>query len=348
MIRQLLVLVAALAFSKTMSVAHALQSNQNEDEGVGDVKEFKNWNLSLPTLGGKQFWTDYRWWQGWRIQYNSTLDHWRLLDPNSVRRAWGTRQAVLDELAQVASQNPTSEAPTEVVLLIHGLMRTASSMAPIEAELLRYDRESARVNPDTAKLRTAVSFSYASTRDPITKHSAALRELVENLPGQPKISMVGHSLGNIVFRQAVGEWQRNGDPKNVLPRLNRVVMLGPPNQGSSFAKKLSRMGLFETITGNSGMQLGPSWQSLSNGLGTPPCPFAIVAGDISKSPIQNPLLSGPSDGVVTLEEAALDGMAEIVAVPVVHSFLMSDSSVVRATVSFLSGSGLSIALDTKK
>jgi len=348
MIRQLLVLVAALAFSKTMSVAHALQSNQNEGEGVSDVKEFKNWNLSLLTLGGKQFWTDYRWWQGWRIQYNSTLNHWRLLDPNSVRRAWGTRQAVLDELAQVASQNPTSEAPTEVVLLIHGLMRTASSMAPIEAELLRYDRESARVNPDTAKLRTAVSFSYASTRDPITKHSAALRELVENLPGQPKISMVGHSLGNIVFRQAVGEWQRNGDPKNVLPRLNRVVMLGPPNQGSSFAKKLSRMGLFETITGNSGMQLGPSWQSLSNGLGTPPCPFAIVAGDISKSPIQNPLLSGPSDGVVTIEEAALEGMAEIVAVPVVHSFLMSDSSVVRATVSFLSGSGLSIALDTKK
>jgi len=348
MIRQLLVLVAALAFSKTMSVAHALQSNQNEDEGVGDVKEFKNWNLSLPTLGGKQFWTDYRWWQGWRIQYNSTLDHWRLLDPNSVRRAWGTRQAVLDELAQVASQNPTSEAPTEVVLLIHGLMRTASSMAPIEAELLRYDRESARVNPDTAKLRTAVSFSYASTRDPITKHSAALRELVENIPGQPKISMVGHSLGNIVFRQAVGEWQRNGDPKNVLPRLNRVVMLGPPNHGSAFAKKLSQMGLFETITGNSGMQLGPSWQSLSNGLGTPPCPFAIVAGDISKSPLQNPLLSGPSDGVVTIEEAALEGMAEIVAVPVVHSFLMSDPSVVRATVSFLSGSGLSIALDTKK
>ena len=348
MIRQLLVLLAALAFSMTMSVAHALQSNQNEDEGIGDMKEPKNWNLSLATLGGKQFWTDYRWWQGWRIQYNSTLDHWRLIDPNSVRRAWGTRQAVLDELAQVASQNPTSQAPTEVVLLIHGLMRTASSMAPIEAELLRYDQASARLNPDTAKMRTSVSFSYASTRDPITKHSAALRELVENLPGQPKVSIVGHSLGNIVFRQAVGEWQRNGDPRNVLPRLNRVVMLGPPNQGSSFAKNLSRMGLFEIITGNSGMQLGPAWQSLANGLGTPPCPFAIVAGDISKSPIQNPLLSGPSDGVVTIEEAALEGMAEIVAVPVVHSFLMSDSSVVRATVSFLSGSGLGNALDTKK
>ena len=348
MIRQLMVLFAALAFSKTMGVAYSMQSNPKEEEEIGTAKDSKNWNLALPTLGGMQFWTDYRWWNGWRVQYNSTLDHWRLLDPNSVRRTWGKRKAVLDELTQFANQNPTSESPTEVVLLIHGLMRTASSMDPIEAELVRHDKDSIRLNPETGKMRTAVAFAYASTRDPITSHSAALRELVENLPGTPKISIVGHSLGNIVFRQAVGEWQRNGDPKNVLPRLNRVVMLGPPNQGSSFAAKLSRMGLFETITGNSGMQLGPSWQKLSSGLGTPPCPFAIVAGDISKSPIQNPLLSGPSDGVVTIEEATLDGMTEIASVPVIHSFLMSDPSVVRATVSFLSGSGLNNALEPKK
>jgi hypothetical protein len=348
MFRHLLVLCTALAFSRTIGIAHSMQSTSNEDEEIDNAKESKKWNIPLPTLGGKQFWTDYRWWQDWRVQYNSTLDHWRLLDPKSVRRAWGTRQSVLDELAQIVSQNPTAAAPTEVVLLIHGLMRSASSMAPLETELIRHDKDSVRLNPEVAHLRTAVYFSYASTRDPITTHSAALRELVENLPGQPRISMVGHSLGNIVFRQAVGEWQRNGDPKNVLPRLNRVVMLGPPNQGSSFAAKLSRLGLFETITGNSGMQLGSSWQTLRDGLGTPPCPFAIVAGDISKSAIQNPLLSGPSDGVVTIEEASLDGMAEIVAVPVVHSFLMSDSSVVHATVSFLSGSGLSDALAPKK
>lgn len=323
-------------------------SSSNDDE-LGDMKEnAKPWNLPLPTLGGKQFWTDYRWWQGWRIQYNSTLDHWRLLDPNAVRRAWGGRQAMLDELSRVSASNQVESNPSEVVLLVHGLMRTASSMDPIEKELARVDRDLMILQPDFAKKRTAISFSYASTRDPISVHSAALRELVENLPGQPRISMVGHSLGNIVFRQAIGEWQRNGDPKKVLPRMNRVVMLGPPNQGSSFAAKLSRLGLFETVTGNSGMQLGPSWDQFRNGLGTPPCPFAIVAGDISKSPIQNPLLSGPSDGVVTLEEAALDGMAEIASVPVVHSFLMSNSSVVRATVSFLSGNGLKDALDANK
>ncbi len=350
----IMLFVAWLTSLALVAPAVAMQSDSENaltktDEEATELKDdAKLWNLSLPTLGGKQFWTDYRWWQGWRVQYNSTLDHWRLLDPNSVRRAWGGRQAMIDELAKVASANPTVPPPEEVVLLMHGLMRSAGSMEPIQRELARVDTESKKQHPDTARVRTAIGFSYASTREPISKHSAALRELVENLPGQPRISMVGHSMGNIVFRHAIGEWQRNGDPKQVLPRLNRVVMLGPPNQGSTFAAKLSRLGIFETITGNSGMQLGPSWDTFRDGLGTPPCPFAIVAGDISKIPVQNPLLSGPSDGVVTLEEAALEGMTELVAVPVIHSFLMSDSSVVKGTVSFLSGNGLRDGMDAKK
>jgi pimeloyl-ACP methyl ester carboxylesterase len=318
-------------------------------------EDTKYWNLSLPTLGGKQFWTDYRWWNGWRVQYNGTLGHWRLIDPNSIRRAWGGRQAMLDELAKVvASANANVNTsvgavaePTEVVLLLHGLMRSASSMEPIEREVNRVDALSSSTADPSKTKRTVIGYSYASTREPISNHSAALRELVENLPGQPRISLVGHSMGNIVFRHAIGEWQRNGDPKQVLPRLHRAVMLGPPNQGSAFAAKLSKLGLFEVVTGNAGMQLGPSWDTVRDGLGTPPCPFAVVAGDISKSTIQNPLLAGPSDGVVTMEEAALDGMAEMVAVPVMHSFLMSDPKVVRGTVAFLSGGSLQDSIESR-
>jgi hypothetical protein len=345
MLRQVPILVTVFFFQATIGFA---QPDTGLDEVSDNLKEKANWNLPLPTMGGMQFWTDYRWFHGWRVQYNSTLNHWRLLDPNSVRRAWGSRQAVLDELSLVVERSSNVKAPTEVVILMHGLMRTASSMSPIETELLRYDQESAKQSNENKPGRTAVYFSYASTRDSIASHSAALRELIENLPGNPKISAVGHSLGNIVFRQAIGEWQRDGDPTNVLPRLNRIVMLGPPNQGSAFAARLAKLGVFETITGNSGMQLGPSWQALKDGLGTPPCPFAIVAGDISSSPLQNPLLDGPSDGVVTLEEATLEGVTEIATVPVIHSFLMSDPSVVRATVSFLSGNGLESSLDSKK
>jgi hypothetical protein len=95
--------------------------------------------------------------------------------------------------------------------------------------------------------------------------------------------------------------------------------------------------LFESITGSTGMHLGPAWKQIQDALGTPPCPFAIVVGDISESMIQNPLLEGPSDGVVTTNEAYLEGASEVITVPVVHSFLMSDSNAISATVRFLDG-----------
>lgn len=306
-------------------------------EGKVMEDSVKGWNLPLVTLGGKQFWTDFRWWHGWKVQYNSTLDHWRLIDPNGIRRAWGGRQAMLDELNRVIESTTPPAALDEVILLAHGLFRSNGSMMPIAEEL---QRVSSHQTEEPAIHRSAVSMTYASTRDSIPEHSAAMRELLENLPGTPRISFVGHSLGNIVFRHAIGQWKANGDPKKMLDRLHRVVMLGPPNQGSAFAASLSRLGLFETLTGSTGMHLGPAWEKLQDSLGTPPCPFAIVIGDISSSPLKNPFLNEPNDGVVTITEATLEGAAEIKTFPVVHSFLMRDDTIVRATVSYLMGHGL--------
>lgn len=313
-----------------------------EEDDVDESK--KGWNLALPTLGGKQFWTDYRWWYGWRLQYNGTLDHWRLLDPSGIRRAWGGKQAMLDELDEVIKRSPAQDKIEEVVLLVHGLFRTKESMSPIaerweaahgEQPLFRQTDRGL-----TNSRKVCVSISYASTRASIENHATAFRELVENLPGEPRISFVGHSLGNIVFRKAIGEWQSVGDPKKVLPRLHRAVMLGPPNHGSAFAASLSQLGVFETLTGASGMHLGPAWDKLQSSLGTPPCPFAIVVGDISGSYLSNPLLEGPSDGIVTVQEAQLEGAKETKTFPVLHSFLMSDPQIIESTLRFLGGGTL--------
>lgn len=299
-------------------------------------------NVELPTLGGKQFWTDHRWWYGWRVQYNHTLDHWRLLDDRSIRKAWGTKEAMLEALEeakqrkQVATEE-TEVPASEVVFLLHGLMRTSSSMRPIEIKLQeKYEGAGEKKTSDPGTTAPCIiRYSYASTRAPITSHAEAFRELVENLPGKPRIKIAGHSLGNIVTRLAIAQWSTQGDPKGVLERLDRVVMLGPPNQGSSFAKRLSQLGLFETITGKAGMQLGPQWDGFQENLGIPPCPFAILAGDLTGSPIQNPLLDGPNDAVVTVEEAKLEGMTEFKTYPVLHSLLMQDSRCVVDAVEFL-------------
>ena len=282
-------------------------------------------NLPMPTLGGKQFWTDYRWAGGWRLQRNAVTGHWRVLDAADVRRAWGSREDCLAKFQTHASaliSEPT--ATTSVVVLVHGLMRTAGSMDPLAQA---FKRRGDGMLP--------IAFSYASTQASVDSHASALREWVDNLPGRPQLSFVGHSLGNIVIRRALALWQREGDPQQVLPRLHRMVMLGPPNQGSSIARRLARLGLFETITGASGRELGVAWNELQEKLAVPPCPFCIIAGDLSESSFQNPLLDGKSDFVVTLDETRLDGATQSIALPVLHSFLMSDSRAVESTVEFV-------------
>lgn len=324
----------------TFSSAHG--QNQAKEQNLDDDK--KGWNVPLPTMGGMQFWTDHRWWHGWRLQYNGTLDHWRLLDPSGIRRAWGGKNAMLAELEKIQRQSPPTVKLEEVVLLVHGLFRTKDSMVPVQEAWEERNKLQAALQPGdrfhAGASRVCFAISYASTRASIDNHAAAFRELVENLPDTPRISFVGHSLGNIVFRRAIGEWQTTGDPRGVLPRLNRAVMLGPPNQGSAFAASLSRLGIFETLTGASGMHLGPAWEKLQASLGTPPCPFAIVVGDISGSYLSNPLLEGPSDGIVAVEEAQLDGATETKTYPVLHSFLMNDPAILKSTLSFLEGGHL--------
>ncbi len=105
--------------------------------------------------------------------------------------------------------------------------------------------------------------------------------MIESLPGKPKIDLVAHSMGNIVIRHALADWQRAGDPTGALSRFQKMVMLGPPNQGAMIAKRLAKTGVFGVVTGAGALELGPAWESLEPRLAIPNFPFAIVAGNVS-------------------------------------------------------------------
>ncbi len=280
-------------------------------------------NLAMPTLGGMQFWTDHRWWNGWKIQQHASTGHWRLIDPLLVRRAWGPLEnceATLREAMEAEPHQPTEH----VTILLHGLMRTSRSMNPL-ANSLKEQRPG-----------EIICFEYASTRASIDRHAEAFRNLVESLEGTPTIDLAAHSMGNIVVRRAIFEWRRpGGDPKKVLTRLRSMVMLGPPNQGASIAKQLGRLEVFGWITGRGGMELGPKWDDLSRKLSTPPFPFAVVAGKLDPRIPQNPLVEGASDFVVSVEETKLEGMTDFLEVPCLHSFLMDDSRVQQQVAHFM-------------
>ncbi len=277
-------------------------------------------NWQTPTLGGKQLWTDFQWRGGWRIQQNVLTKHWRLLDPNNVRQAWGSRAACEAELNQ---RNPNKLLPTtHVIVLMHGLGRTSSSMRGIA----KYLEENG--------FGTTICLEYASSRDSISHHAAALRDVISGLPADVRLDFIGHSMGNIVVRHAIGDWQKANE-KSVLSRIEHVVMLGPPNQGASIARQLARTGVFGFVAGEGALELGKKWSDLELKLATPPCPFGIVAGRLAESSFSNPLVAGASDFVVSVEETKLDGAADFLEVPVLHSFLMDSPEVQRAVGSFL-------------
>ncbi|MEO8269547.1 MAG: lipase [Aureliella sp.] len=288
---------------------------QDEEQSA---TQLPNWKL--PTLGGKQMWTDHFWRQAWRIQQNALTGHWRLLDANNVRHAWGNRAACDAALQQ---QGLDDKLPSgQAIVLLHGLMRSASSMSGL-----------ARSLSDSLE-RSIINFEYASTRGSISDHAAALRELIAGLPADVRLSFVGHSMGNIVVRHALGDWQRAGD-QATLARVEQVIMLGPPNQGAAIARQLAKTGIFGWVTGQGGMELGPNWTDFEANLAIPNCPFGIVAGHLPESNLRNPLVDGASDFVVSVNETHLTGESDFLEVPRLHSFLMDDPVVQQAVASFI-------------
>ncbi len=279
--------------------------------------------IPIPTFGGLQVWTDHAYQRGYRIQHNIVTDHWRLIDSSNRRWTSGTR-----ERCEVLLQKQIKRSPPEIdsqhcIVLIHGLMRTRHSMIPLRNVLKKKcDRET-------------VCFSYASTRATMGQHAEALREFLESFPRTQTFSFVGHSMGNIVIRRLIADLQADRENSELLERCKRMVMLGPPNQGSTIARYLSSVGLFEQIAGEGAMELGPKWEQFVKSLATPPFPFLIVAGEMQPSGFQNPLLEGTSDFVVEVDEARLEGSESFVTVPVLHSFLMNDVRVQKIVMQFL-------------
>jgi hypothetical protein len=283
----------------------------------------RKWGEGVPTLGGKQFWNDFRWWYGLRLQQHQLTRHWRVLSPHNRRLVWGSLPHVWKNFLELKQSIP-AQPMAKAVILLHGLIRTSSS--------LRRMGETLRENG----WEFVIDFRYASTRATISQHAAALRSVVRGLPADTRLSFVCHSMGNIVLRHAIGDWQRRFGDRRFLERMDRVVMLAPPNQGSAIARTLAWTGIFQWITGHAGLQLGRDWPELESHLGIPPCPFAIIAGDVAAGP-WNPLVPAPSDLIVSVEETDLPGATERLIVPSIHSLLMADPQVQAATARFLAG-----------
>jgi pimeloyl-ACP methyl ester carboxylesterase len=148
-------------------------------------------------------------------------------------------------------------------------------------------------------------------------------------PGhEGSVNFVTHSMGGIVVRQlaALGD----------MPRIGRVVMLGPPNQGSEAVDALGALRIFRWIGGPAGQTLGTSAGALPRTLGPVHFELGVIAGSRSFNPwLSSLLLPGQDDGKVTVAGTRVEGMKDFVVLPTTHVFMMRSPEVIRQTLHFL-------------
>lgn len=208
----------------------------------------------------------------------------------------------------------TTQVP-ECIILLHGLARSAHSM-----------KKMAKALADEGYL--IINVNYPSRQYQIKKLAdQAIQRALATCPQEATINFVTHSMGGILVRQFLSN--------NVIKNMGRVVMLGPPNQGSQVVDKLSNIPGFKLVNGPAGIQLGTTKQSVPNSLGPVDFELGIIAGTRSINPLLSLMIPKPNDGKVSVDSSKVAGMIDHIALPVTHSFMMTNETVIAQVIYFL-------------
>ncbi len=205
----------------------------------------------------------------------------------------------------------------ECVILLHGLCRTSRSMVPMEQAL-------------SASGYRVLNVDYPSRTAAIeTLSDDAIGRAVADCQtqGVVKIHFVTHSLGGILVRSYLS--------RHTIPNLGRVVMLGPPNQGSEVVDKLGWLWIFKKINGPAGSELGTDKNSTPNQLGPANFCVGVIAGDRSINWINSLMIPISDDGKVSVERTKLAGMTDHIVIHATHPLLMRNRTAIRQTIQFL-------------
>ena len=217
----------------------------------------------------------------------------------------------------IAALMPTSSGETRsIVVLLHGLARTANSLLLLEWRLRKIGFD-------------VVNLTYPSRELTIEELADQVLPEAFNLTQKhDTLHIVSHSMGGILLRH-YATW--HSLPKN----LSRTVMLAPPNHGTVLVDQLRDMPQFSLWNGKAGAQLGTGDDSIIHSLAPLSFECGVIAGNLSVNPLFNQLLDEENDGKVSVESTKVDGMRDHIVLPASHTFIMNNPLVFDQIVHFL-------------
>ncbi|OGA17148.1 MAG: hypothetical protein A3I63_05925 [Betaproteobacteria bacterium RIFCSPLOWO2_02_FULL_66_14] len=197
---------------------------------------------------------------------------------------------------------------TADVILVHGLWAPALVMSPLAARLA------------AAGFRCRL-FGYAGRGQSIESNAERLRRTLRD---RRPAHLVGHSLGGLVVLEAL-----NSSPD--VP-ARHTVLLGTPARGSVSGRRLAANRFGRWMLGRSELL----WRERAAARWERPEPLGVIAGTM---PIglgrAVSRLPGPSDGVICVDETAVEGMRERITLPVSHSAMILSYRVAAQVAEFL-------------
>lgn len=199
----------------------------------------------------------------------------------------------------VEAQAAAEADARELVVLVHGMGRSPASMWLLARRL---EADGYRV----------LNFGYPSTRGTVAELGARLaRRAGQRTGGAPRVHFIGHSLGTVIIRSMLAQDRPE--------RMGRVVMLAPPNQGSSAADRWAP-------------HLGSVMPAIRELRTTPQSTARTL---VLPEGVDVGIIAGARDRKVRVPETYLPGARDHVVVNGFHSFLMNRTDVHLLVVRFL-------------
>ena len=193
-------------------------------------------------------------------------------------------------------------ALTMHIILIHGMGRTPASMLILKRRLAQLGHQTHL-------------FGYVAWAEHLDGVSARLARRIAQVAGMRPYAVIGHSLGSVILRRALGKLTAN-------PPCH-CFLLAPPMRACKAARFFSRYRLYRALTGEMGGLLAD--ESFMQSLPLPPN-TVIYAGTGGPRANWLPFGNQANDGILALDEVASDG-GERVEVAASHTFIMNSRAV---------------------